>query len=226
MQLLASPERARFLAGFFKTGPGEYGEGDVFLGISVPAVRAVAKKHTGLPLAGIRKLLHSRAHEVRLAALLVLVEKYTLADDAGRKEIFNFYIANAKSVNNWDLVDLSAAKIAGNYLLDKGNEEKSVLSRLAKSSSLWERRIAIVATYEFIRSNDFEHTFKISEMLLGDRHDLIHKAVGWMLREVGKRSQEAEEEFLRKHAKQLPRTALRYAIERFGEGKRQHYLRR
>ena len=224
LRALADPERAGILAGFFKTGPGDYGEGDVFLGVSVPAVRAVAKKHTGMPLAGIRKLLNSRLHEVRLAALLVLVEKYRLAGAAGKKEIFGFYISNARRVNNWDLVDLSAAKIVGNYLLDKGEEEKSVLAKLAQSGNLWERRIAIIATFEFIRHNDFGHTFRISELLLGDRHDLIHKAVGWMLREVGKRSQEAEEEFLRKHLKQMPRTALRYAIERFGEKKRRQFL--
>ena len=225
LQRLASPERARFFAGFFKTGHGEYGEGDVFLGISVPAVRGVAKRHGGLPLARIRKLMDSRLHEVRLAALLVLVERYRLADAAGRKEIFSFYIRNAKRVNNWDLVDLSAAKIAGNYLLDKGREERSVLRTLARSGILWERRIAIIATYEFIKCNDFEFTFRISEMLLNDKHDLIHKAVGWMLREVGKRNQEAEEKFLRKHLGEMPRTALRYAIERFGEEKRKQFLK-
>ncbi len=226
LRSFGNPEKARILAGFFKTGPGDYGEGDVFLGINVPVVRGVAKKHTGLPLADIKTLLHSRMHEVRLAALLVLVEKYKLADAVGRKELFNFYIRNAKSVNNWDLVDLSAAKIVGNYLLGKSQAEKSVLARLAKSGNLWERRISIIATYEFIRNHDFEYTFNISRLLLKDKYDLIHKAVGWMLREVGKRNQAAEEKFLRKHARQMPRTALRYAIERFTEGKRKFYLKR
>ena len=221
LKVLANPQKAKVLANFFKTGKDEYGEGDVFLGITVPELRQVARKHSNLSLSEIRKLLCSPIHEERLASLLVLVSKYESADPVAKEEIFDFYIDNAKSVNNWDLADLSAAKIAGNYLLDK---DKAVLYRLAKSKSLWERRIAIISTYEFIRNNQFEDTFKIAGLLLSDRHDLIHKAVGWMLREVGKRDRLAEEKFLKKHAVEMPRTMLRYAVERFSSEKKRRYM--
>ena len=226
LQELANPQKAKVLARFFKTGRGEYGEGDVFLGITVPEVRQVARKHSNLSLSEIRKLLQSPIHEERLASLLILVEKYDVSAAAAKKEIFDFYIANAKRVNNWDLVDLSAHRIVGRQLIKHGKKEKSILQKLAKSENLWERRITIVATYEFIRNKQFDYTFKISQMLLNDRHDLIHKATGWMLREVGKRDQEAEEKFLRKCFRQMPRTMLRYAIERFSQDKRRSYLRK
>ena len=223
LRALANPKKAKVLAGFFKTGKGEYGEGDIFLGIAVPETRKVAKKFTNLSLADVGKLLHSPVHEERLASLFVLINKYNKGSKTEKKDIFDFYMQNAKSVNNWDMVDLSAAKIAGNYLLDK---DKAVLYRLAKSKSVWERRIAIISTYEFIRNRQFDDTFKIAGLLLNDRHDLIHKAVGWMLREVGKRDQAAEEKFLKEHLRQLPRTTLRYAIERFDEKSRHEYLKK
>ena len=223
LRALANPKKAKVLAGFFKTGKGEYGEGDIFLGITVPETRRVAKKFSNLSLADVRELLQSPVHEERLASLFILVDKYNKGSRTEKKDIFDFYIQNAKSVNNWDLVDLSAAKIAGNYLLGK---DKAVLYKLAKSLNLWERRIAIIATYEFIRNKQFEDTLKISRLLLNDKQDLIHKAVGWMLREVGKRNLAAEEKFLKEHLKQLPRTALRYAIERFDSNKKNLYMKK
>jgi 3-methyladenine DNA glycosylase AlkD len=218
---LADPERAKLLAGFFKTGKGEYGEGNVFLGLTMPKIREVVKRHKELKLAEILKLLNSRIHEHRMAALLILVEKYKKGDEKEKQKIYEFYLKNAKKVNNWDLVDLSAPKITGPHLL---NRNRAVLRRLAKSKNLWERRIAIISTAAFIRENDYSDTLEISEILLNDKHDLIHKAVGWMLREVGKKDQETEEKFLRKHYKKMPRTMLRYAIERFDEKKRKFYM--
>lgn len=222
LQKLANPERAKILAGFFKTGPGEYGEGDVFLGIRVPDTRKIAKKYAGMDLAHVNELLQSKIHEHRLAALLILVEKYQNGDRREKERIFRFYLANTAYVNNWDLVDLSADKIIGAYLLDR---DKTTLYRLARSSHLWERRIAIVATFAFIKKGRFQETFRIAQLLLNDPHDLIHKAVGWMLREVGKRNQKAEEEFLQKLYTKMPRTMLRYAIERFDKEKKKRYMR-
>ncbi len=222
---LADKEKATLLARFFKTGKGEYGEGDRFLGLAVPQQRSVAKLHADLPLAGIRELLRSPYHEHRLTALLILVDRYGRAakrkDDAEERKIYDFYLVNAARVDNWDLVDLTAPNIVGRFLLGK---ERDVLYRLVRSRDLWERRIAIVATLAFIRERDLTDTFRLSGLLLGDRHDLIHKATGWMLREAGKRDQAALERFLTKHAARMPRTALRYAIERFPERKRQRYL--
>jgi 3-methyladenine DNA glycosylase AlkD len=218
---LGNPQKARALSRFFKTGKGEYGEGDVFLGVAVPQTRQVAKKHAGMELVGVQKLLNSRIHEHRLAALLILVEKYKRADVKERKRIFEFYLQNARKVNNWDLVDLSAPKIVGMHLL-AGN--RAILRKLAKSRNIWERRIAIVSTYAFIREDEYAETLRISRMLLEDEHDLIHKAVGWMLREVGKKDQGVEEEFLMKHYKTMPRTMLRYAIEKFDKKKREFYM--
>lgn len=223
LKRLANPTKAKVLARFFKTGPGEYGEGDVFLGIQVPDIRKVARKHKDLALADLKHLLSSKIHEERLAALLVLREKYDIGSPQEKKEIADFYFANTKAVSNWDLVDLSAQYIIGNYLFDK---DKVTLYELAKSNNLWERRIAIVATFEYIKRNKFEETFKIAEMLLNDKHDLIHKAVGWMLREVGKRDQTAEEQFLKKHYAQMPRTMLRYATERLNEQQRSFYIKK
>ena len=218
---LSDPEQAKNLSWFFKTDKGQYGEGDVFLGIPVPKQRKVAKRYIDLSLNDLQELLSSTIHEHRLTALLILVSKYEKADNSGKNEIFSFYLKNTGNINNWDLVDLSAPKIMGDYLY---NKDVSILFKLAKSSNLWERRIAVLSTFTFIRNNDFDVSLKIAELLLHDEHDLIHKAVGWMLREIGKRNQETEERFLSKYCMQMPRTMLRYAIERFEENKRKFYL--
>ena len=218
---LSSSERAKNLSRFFKTGKGQYGEGDVFWGITVPEQRRVAKMYMDLSLGALQELLGSKVHEHRLTALLILVSKYQKADVSGREEIFSFYLKNTVNINNWDLVDLSAPKIVGDYLVGK---EPSVLFELAGSDNLWERRIAILSTFKFIANNDFEVALRISEQLLLDDHDLIHKAAGWALREIGKRDQEIEEQFLLKHYTKMPRTMLRYAIEKFDRNKRAFYL--
>jgi len=218
---LEDPERAKNSQWFFKTGKGQYGEGDVFLGITVPQQRKVAKKYMHLSLSDLQELLSSKIHEHRFTALVILISKYQKAEEPSKKEIFDFYLENSENINNWDLVDLSAPKIVGKYLLDK---ERSILYKLAKSDSLWERRISILSTFTFIDNNDFEDALNISEILLNDEHDLIHKAVGWALREIGKRDQNLEERFLVKHYLHMPRTMLRYAIEKFDEKKRKKYL--
>ena len=218
---LSNPEKARILSRFFKTGKGQYGEGDIFLGIPVPEQRKVAKRYHDLPLNDLQELLNSEIHEHRLTALLILVFKYEKADNTGKDEIFSFYLKNTGKINNWDLVDLTAPKIVGDYLL---NKDTSLLFKLAKPDNLWERRIAILSTFKFIRNNNFEDALSSSELLLRDKQDLIHKAVGWMHREIGKRDQETEERFLRKHHMQMPRTMLRYAIEKFSVNKRNFYL--
>lgn len=223
LKKLGSPEKKEILQRFFKTGKGEYGEGDIFLGIMVGDQRNVAKKHTELPIEEVKKLLQSKVHEHRLVALMILLEKYKKADEKGRKKIYDFYLKNTKYVNNWDLVDLSAHKIVGEYLV---NKPRHTLYKLAKSSDLWERRISIVSTFAFIRDNEFEDSLKIAELLLNDKHDLIHKAVGWVLREVGKKDLAAEEKFLKKYHKVMPRTMLRYSIEKFDEKKRKFYMRK
>jgi 3-methyladenine DNA glycosylase AlkD len=208
---------------FFKCGPGQYGEGDAFLGIMVPMMRTLSKELTPISVAEAAALLQSRWHEARLLALMILVRKYERGDDPIRDEIYRSYLANAHRINNWDLVDVSAPHIAGAHLLER---DRAILYDLAKSQSLWERRIAIIATQHFIRRDDFPDTLRIAEILLNDRHDLIHKASGWMLREVGKRNQPLLERFLRKHVKRMPRTMLRYAIERFPEQLRAQYMAR
>jgi len=218
---LSDPNRAQKLSGFFKTGKGQYGEGDVFLGILVPEQRKVAKKYIDLSLNDLQKLLSSQIHEHRFTALVILVSKYRKAEKSGKEEIFRFYIKNTKNINSWDLVDLSAPRIVGDYLV---NKDRSILYKLAKSNILWERRISILSTFIFIDNNDFEDALNISELLLHDKHDLIHKAVGWGLREIGKRDQNVEERFLTKYCLQMPRTMLRYAIEKFDEEKRKIYL--
>jgi len=218
---LSDPDRAKKLAGFFKTGKGQYGEGDLFLGIPVPEQRKVANRYTDLLLNDLQELLNSKFHEHRLTALLILISKYRKAENSGKEEIFSFYLKNTENINNWDLVDLSAPKIVGDYLV---NKDRFILYKLAKSNNLWERRIAILSTFKFIGNNDFEDALSISELLLHDKHDLIHKAVGWALREIGKRDQEVEERFLTKYCMQMPRTMLRYAIEKFDEKKRKFYL--
>jgi 3-methyladenine DNA glycosylase AlkD len=214
--------QAALLQRFFKTGKGEYGEGDVFLGIKVPVQRSIAKKYRELELDELQQLLDSKIHEHRMSALFILMDKNKKAGPAERKQIFDFYLKNTKNINNWDLVDLSAPNIVGDYLLDK---DRAVLYRLARSNLLWDRRISILATFAFIRNKEWEDSLTIAELLLKDEHDLMHKATGWMLRELGKRvSQEKEEEFLKKHYKKMPRTMLRYAIEKFDEKKRMFYM--
>jgi len=221
MQKSSNPVNAKILQGFYKTGKGEYGEGDVFLGITVPETRKIAIKNKNLPLNNIKVLLKSKIHEERLCALLILVNNFQKQTEK-RRDIFNFYIKNTNYINNWDFVDLSSHQIVGNYLLDK---DKSILYVLAKSQNIWEKRIAIISTYAFIKNNSYDSTLKIAELLITDKHDLIHKAVGWMLREIGKRDLMAEEYFLKKHYKNMPRTMLRYAIEKFPYKKRKAYLR-
>jgi 3-methyladenine DNA glycosylase AlkD len=223
---LANEEKAACSSLFFKTGPGQYGEGDLFLGIPVPNQRTIVKKYwKNLSLSDVQDLLDSKYHEHRLSSLFVLIEMFTKSDESKRKEIFEFYLKNATKVNNWDLVDSSAPYIVGEYLLDKTNE-RDVLYDLVKSSNLWERRISIVATWQFIRNGQLTDTLKISELLLPDTHDLIHKAVGWMLREVGKRDEGLLVEFVEKHGKRMPRTALRYAIEKFSKERKTYFMKR
>lgn len=249
-------EKAKFLQRFFKTNKGEYGFGDIFVGLTVPQSRIIAKKYKNLGFGDIDKLLISAIHEERLIALLILVDQFNNANSGVRKEIFYFYLARTKYINNWDLVDLSADKIVGRYLLDgvitrssvsqsdeavssekriscfKGingitdNNRNTILIRLAKSHDIWERRISIISTFTFIKAGRFKDTLKIAELLINDKEDLIHKAVGWMLREVGKRvSVEEEEIFLKKYYNTMPRTMLRYAIEKFPNDKRKAYLK-
>lgn len=270
LERVADPVRAKNLQRYFKTGKGEYGEGDIFLGLTVPISRQIAKKYNHLDIADIKKLLGSKFHEERLIALLILVEQFNKGDEAGKKKIYNFYLKNTKCINNWDLVDLSSHEIVGGYLLDSirslneasepdGNtslicDKKSkstaerfvekdfnkimkrsfregscpinILYKLAKSKNIWERRIAVISTFEFIRNDYFDVSMELAEMLLQDEHDLIHKAVGWMLREVGKKDQKMEIKFLDKHYEKMPRIMLRYAIEKFPEKLRLNYLKK
>lgn len=223
LKKLANPKQAKILMQFFKIGKGEYGEGDIFLGIKVPVQRQVVKKYQDLPLKDVQQLLNSKIHEHRLVGVLILVRQFMKGDEKQRGVIYKIYLKNTRRINNWDLVDLSAPNIVGTYLLDK---PRKILYQLAKSKNLWERRIGIMATFIFIRNNDFKDTLAISKILLNDPHDLIHKAVGWMLRELGKRDQVIEEKFLKEHFQKMPRTMLRYAIEKFPEKKRQGYLRK
>jgi 3-methyladenine DNA glycosylase AlkD len=215
----ADPAKARTLQKFFKTGKGEYGEGDVFIGVMMPDSRKVAKKYSGMRLWEVEELLKSPIHEERLVAVLILVEKFEAGE---REKVAEFYLRHAKRMNNWDLVDLSAHKILGEWVME--SRDSSVLYKLAKSENLWERRIAIISTFAFIRRGVFGDTLKIAETLLGDKHDLMHKAVGWMLREVGKRDEKILESFLDKHLAEMPRTSLRYAVERLPEAKRKSYM--
>ena len=221
LKRLGDSEKALFAQRFFKTRPGEYGEGDVFRGIRVPVLKRVAKEFKDLSSSESVKLLRSPYHEDRLVALLILVHQFVRADEAIRSAIYHSYLKNIRYINNWDLVDSSAPQIMGAFLWDKDRE---LLFKLARSGSLWERRIAILATFHFIRRGETRDTLAIASMLLSDTEDLIHKAVGWMLREVGKRDLDAEEDFLRKHYRRMPRTMLRYAIERFPELERRRYL--
>lgn len=218
----ADPQQREVLMRFFKTGKGGYGEGDQFLGLPVPIIRKEAKQHLSTSFDTLRELLQSPWHEVRLCGLLILVERFERSKkEEEREEIYRFYLAHTDRINNWDLVDLSCYKIVGNYLLDKKHDE---LKRLAQSDNLWEQRIAIVSTYAFIREGYFTTTIALAEQLLYHSHDLMHKAVGWMLREVGKRDIETLIAFLDQYASSMPRTSLRYAIEKLPEEQRKHYL--
>lgn len=223
LKSLASPGVAKSSVRFFKTGPGQYSEGDIFIGIKVPTLRTVSREFRSLPLEEIESLLNSPIHEERHLALMVLVLQVAKCDDAYRRVAFDFYLENTKFINNWDLVDCSAPQVVGGYLLDKSRKP---LFRLSKSESLWERRIAIVSTQHFIRHDDFADTLAISHKLLRDDEDLIHKATGWMLREVGKKAKAVLEVFLDQHRTVMPRTMLRYAIEHFSPDQRRAYLQR
>lgn len=250
LRKIAEPKRAKVLQRFFKTGKGEYGEGDMFLGITVPKLRKIAQKYKDLDFVSIGNLLKSKIHEERLIALLILVDKFNAGSDLDKNKIYSFYLQNTKYINSWDLVDLSADKIVGGYLFGRGpvadfppasapstsslmravgnpsiRTTPSILVKLARSKNLWERRIAIIATFAFIKNNQFKETLGIAEILLQDKHDLIQKAVGWMLREVGKKDLKIEIGFLDKHYQKMPRAMFRYAIEKFPEKMRLGYLR-
>lgn len=222
LRKLSNPEIAAHSQRFFKTGKGEYGEGDRFLGIRVPEQRKIAKKHMDLPLDEAEKLLQSEYHEDRLTAIFILVNKFQKADSETREKIFDLYLKNTHRINNWDLVDSSAPVIAGDWLQGRSRE---ILYSLAESGSLWERRIAIMATFSFIGKNDFDDTLKIADLLMNDPHDLLHKATGWMMREVGKRDQSLLITYLMPRYANMPRTMLRYAIEKLPEPKRKAFLK-
>jgi 3-methyladenine DNA glycosylase AlkD len=221
IRALASPETASVSQRFFKTGKGQYGEGDIFLGIKVPHLRSLAKQCRDTKLDAIGALLKSRYHEERLVALLLLMQFYAKGNADEQDAAYTLYLDNTRHINNWDLVDISAPHIVGKHLAQR---TRDILYELARSANLWERRIAIIATFHFIRLNEFNDTLRIAEILLRDDHDLMHKAVGWMLREVGKRDNTKEADFLRLHYREMPRTMLRYAIERFPEPLRKQYL--
>jgi len=225
MDSLADPKQAHILSGFFKTGKGQYGEGDLFLGIKVPIQRGLVSEYSHLPRKEILLLLKSPYHEHRLTALLIMVRQFERhKDEFFRKQIYKDYLAHARYINNWDLVDLSAPNIVGEYLL---NKERKILYKMAKSELLWERRIAILATFTFIKKGETEDVFAIASLLMNDDQDLIHKATGWMLREAGKRvSEKKVKDFLEKHYRGMPRTMLRYAIERFNKQDKAHFMAR
>jgi len=221
---VADPEKAKFLQHFFKTGKGEYAEGDIFLGITVPIIRNIVKMTKELPLSEIQILVNSPYHEIRLSGFLFLVQQFKKSkSEDEKKDIFDFYLKNAKQANNWDLVDVTCRDVIGAYLLNK-KEKRSVLYRLAESSNLWEQRIAIISTWTFIKHHNFEDTLKLAEKLIDHKHDLIHKAIGWMLREVGKKDKSVLIDFLKIHTRKLPRTALRYAIEHFSSEEKVHFM--
>lgn len=217
-------KKAKLLSGFFKTGRGQYGEGDVFWGLTVPISRKIAQKYKDINLKDVNSLLKHKVHEVRLVAILILVHKYNLGKLSEKKKIVDFYLKNTKYINNWDLVDLSASRILGDYLFDKNN--RNILLKLANSKNLWEQRISMISTLAFIKNGELEWTFKIAKMFLNHKHDLMHKATGWMLREAGKKYEKALRNFLDKNISNMPRTTLRYSIERFPEKIRLEYLKK
>jgi 3-methyladenine DNA glycosylase AlkD len=223
LQALRDPAKAAFFPRFFKCGKGEYGEGDVFMGVTVPQMRTVAKKHRGLPLQEIEKLLENKIHEVRMVGLFILTSQYERAKDPKiKKSLVKFYLDHLKAVNNWDLVDSTAPQILGHSLLDQ--KDRKILYKFVAKNHLWTQRIGIVATQELIRHSQLADTVALSELLLDHTHDLIHKATGWMLREVGKKDVKTLEKFLEKHAHHMPRTMLRYAVERFPDSRRKMYM--
>ncbi len=223
LRSLSSPAKSAGLRRFFKTGPGEYGEGDHFRGLTVPVLRQLARAYSHLPLRDVAALLDSKWHEDRLLALLLLVRKHLTANAAERDRIYRFYLRKLQRVNNWDLVDSSAEYIVGPHMREKGLD---VLLRLAQDKNLWKRRVAVLSTFHFIKQGEFRLALRICALLRHDEHDLIHKAVGWMLREIGKRDAAAERKFLDRYAAVMPRTMLRYAIEKFPERERKRYLAR
>ncbi len=220
---IADPVKAVHLSRFFKTGKGEYGEGDIFIGITVPEQRRVARRFSELPLAELEKLLSDPVHELRMTALMILVDKYSKADTAARDRIFRFYLARTRYINNWDLVDLSCDKIVGRHLYST-ESDRSILYDLAARDYLWDQRIAVVSTYWFIKNREFDYTVRLCENFLHHKHDLIHKATGWMLREAGKRNIQVLRGFLDSYAAVMPRTMLRYAIEKLDEPERKKYM--
>ena len=223
LQALSNAEKREIFPRFFKAGKGEYGEGDRFLGVTVPNIRAIAKLHKDISIEEIRELIRSEWHEVRLCALIIMVEKSKKKDEALRKELFNLYLSQTKRINNWDLVDLSCRFIIGEYLLDKSRD---ILYQLAQSSLLWDNRIAIVSTYAFIRKGQLEDTYALSDLMMHHPHDLMHKAIGWMLREAGKRDSERLYDYVMSHRADMPRTMLRYAIEKFSPKERAILMKR
>ena len=223
IRALANKEIAQHSLKFFKTDKGEYGHGDLFLGVRAPKIRLIAKKHIDISITDMKTLIQSKYHEERFLGLIILVNKYAKTKDKkNRNQLYKIYVSSFKYINNWNLVDVTCPHVTGKHLIDK---DRTILYKWAKSEDLWAKRIAMVSTFSFIRKNDLEDTFKIAEILLHDEHDLIHKAVGWMLREAGKRDLKREETFLKKYYKTMPRTMLRYAIEKFPETKRQKYLK-
>ena len=223
LQALSNAEKREIFPRFFKAGKGEYGEGDRFLGVTVPNIRAIAKLHKDISIEEIRELIQSEWHEVRLCALIIMVEKSKKKDEALRKELFNLYLSQTKRINNWDLVDLSCRFIIGEYLLDKSRD---ILYQLAQSPLLWDNRIAIVSTYAFIRKGQLEDTYALSDLMMHHPHDLMHKAIGWMLREAGKRDSERLYDYVMSHRADMPRTMLRYAIEKFSPKERAILMKR
>ena len=223
IRALANKEIAQHSLRFFKTDKGEYGHGDLFLGVRAPKIRLIAKKHIDISITDMKTLIQSKYHEERFLGLIILVNKYAKTKDKkNRNQLYKIYVSSFKYINNWNLVDVTCPHVTGKHLIDK---DRTILYKWAKSEDLWTKRIAMISTFSFIRKNDLEDTFKIAEILLHDEHDLIHKAVGWMLREAGKRDIKKEETFLKKYYKTMPRTMLRYSIEKFPETKRQKYLK-
>lgn len=223
LQTLGSTEKAAHLSRFFKTGKGQYGENDRFLGVTVPETRRVAKAHAGVDMADLQQLIQSEWHEVRLCALFILTIQFNKGDEPTRTELVDFYLSNTQHINNWDLVDLAAWETIGTYLLDK---PRNLLYRLAESPLLWDNRIAMVSTYAFIRQGQLDDTFALAEKMMGHKHDLMHKAIGWMLREAGKRDEKRLIDFVENHRLVMPRTMLRYAIEKLSATQRKHLMRK
>lgn len=223
LKALGSPEKAKFAARFFKTGKGEYGEGDIFLGVTMPQIRALAKTYKNLSLAEIGTLLDSDLHEVRMLALCVLTNQFLKASEKEQEKVYQLYLKKRGRINNWDLVDMSASQIVGRYLEKR---PRDILYDLSRSNVLWDKRIAIISTHHFIRQKDFVDVLKLSKQYLVEEHDLMHKASGWMLREMGKRDEKALTTFLDRHSKEMPRTMLRYAIEKLTPAQKKKYMSR